>query len=276
MPFYKNVFVVKSLFVKPMPNRISKPQSGFTLLELMVVVAILVVIAGAAIMSFGNTASDAQHQITRLQLKQLAAAVEAYYQDNQNNPVALTPPGRESPADLAFLFNLKDASAAEWSPDYRQGWRGPYLKQAQVFYVDIGDDLRADGSSLADSDIHGNPGKVDGGELSNLLALPDPYTAEPLANGVFQWQKTFDPDNPLDVDDLTQLGRPYLLIDLAYMNSKKNKTSSGIPRVISLGPNGIYEPRSCDHNQTEKDKPNYCDHDVLCQSAGDDLVLCLR
>lgn len=285
----KNVFGSKSFFVSTHATSLkqsihythrqkhslnwSHQQTGFTMLELVVVVAILAIIASAAIMSFGNTASDAQEQTARFSMKQIAGAIEAYYEDNKNNPAALTPPSRQSPADLAFLFNQTDASAADWSADYRQGWRGPYIKQAQYMYVDIGEDLRADGSS---DDVNSEPGDPTTGlELPNIIAIADPYDHEPTSGNFFEWQKrlnTSDPD--ADFEPLDTFGRPYLVIDLAHMSSQAS--APGVPRVVSLGPNGIYEPINCDYSETNTSAPDYCSHDVLCHSDGDDLVLCLR
>lgn len=304
----KNVFAQKSFFVsafvvsakaasQPSPFR-TRPQAGFTMLELVVVVAILAVIASAAIMSFGNTASDAQIETARYSMKQIAGAVEAYYEDNKNHPNALSPSTRFSPADLGFLFDASQAeNAPAWNPDYRQGWRGPYLKQAQYMYVDIGDDLMLDGSSRDDSSIFGLPHFLSGSgnEFSNMIAVADPYEHFPVDDGIprssgpcktndclFEWQKRIDQDNPLsddadgdgNPDTLSKFGRPYLIIDLLHMNS--DASGAGVPRIVSLGANGIYEPLDCDYSEDDPLDADYCSHDVLCDSAGDDLVLCLR
>ncbi len=306
MLFYKNVFTTESFFVNPadtplsdkksLPSfqpRYQPTQAGFTMLELVVVVAILAIVASTALMSFGNTASDAQHQTARYSMKQIANAVEAYYEDNKNNPVALSPPDRESPADLGFLFNQLDASAADWSPDYRQGWRGPYLKQSQYMYVDVGGDMTVDGASRDNNSLTGELNLVATtapAVINNVIALSDPYEHFPVDEGVsranapcstndcfFEWQTQID---PLDVesddfngdglnDSLDKFGRPYLVIDLAHMSP--TATGDGVPRVVSLGANGIYEPQFCDYS-TNGD----CTHDILCNSDGDDLVLCLR
>ena len=200
-------------------------------------------------------------------MKQIAQAVEAFYSDNKNISVVF-PPNRVTPADLGFLFNKVDASEAEWSVDYRQGWRGPYLKQAQYMYVDIGDDLSPDGSSDSVPSEPGDP--ANGSELSNVVALPDAYDHSPDSNNFFEWQQRLNlSDLDADLDTLDIMGRPFLLIDLAYLNS--NKSGAGIPRIISLGPNGIYEPIDCDYSSDTA-----CTRNELCHSSGDDLVLCLR
>ncbi|WP_289284073.1 MULTISPECIES: type II secretion system protein [unclassified Methylophaga] len=247
-------------------------QSGFTMLELVIVVAIMAIVAGSAIMSFGNTASDAQLQTTRYSMKQIAQAVEAFYSDNKNISVVF-PPNRVTPADLDFLFNKVDVSEAEWSVDYRQGWRGPYLKQAQYMYVDIGDDLKTNGS--------GYPQIIDSNPHEAILAIPDSYEHYPVVDGV---SKSFNDCPVINTSDclfewysqasnadtrINKMGRPFLLFDLDFMNSRI--PGDGIPRIVSLGPNGIYEPMSCDRS-IDGD----CTRDKLCGSSGDDLVLCLR
>lgn len=233
-------------------------QTGFTMLELMVVVAILTIVAGSSIMLFKDTSSDAQYDATRFQMKQLADAVEAFYKDNSVTGF----PIRDTPSNIEFLFDASAAGASVWNPDYRTGWRGPYLKGAPSFYVDIGDDLFIDGASISDNTIAGDP--IAGMEINDVVSLADPYDHSAIGT-YFQWRKV-----AADVtSNLDNFGRPYLVIDLDILAD--STITPGVPRIISLGPNGRYEPNSCDYTDDTS-----CTHDVLCNSAGDDLVLCLR
>ncbi len=251
-------------------------QSGFTLLEMLVVAALLLVIAGGVVTSFRDVGSDATEQAARYQMQQLGDAIDAYYTDTGFIP------SRDTPADLSFLF-IKPASAADWSIDYRRGWRGPYLSGHKYLYVDIGDDLAANGTSVDDSSSAGEPNLIaSGGDvIESVIAIADPFDHYPVDNGVsrsrdgcrtldclLQWRKIED-GSPLD-----RFGRPYLAIDLELLQD--NSIVPGAARLVSLGGNGIYEPNSCDYSEVDPDATDYCSADLLCSSSGDDIVLCLR
>lgn len=255
-------------------------QSGFTLLEMLVVAALLLVVAGGVVTSFRDVGSDASEQATRFQMQQLGEAIEAYYADNGFVPSS---PNRITPADLSFLF-IKPASAADWSLDYRRGWRGPYLSGHKYLYVDIGDDLTVNGTSEDDSSIHGEPNLIAAGGdvIESVIAIADPFEHYPVDDGVdrstdgcntvdclFEWRKIKDDANPL-----TRFGRPYLAIDLEHLQD--SSTAPGAARLVSLGSNGIYEPNDCDYSETDDTDPDFCHQDLLCSSSGDDIVLCLR
>lgn len=253
-------------------------QAGFTLLEMLVVAAILLVVAGGVVTSFRDVGSDAADQAARYQMQQLGEAIEAYYKDNGSIPT------RATPADFGFLF-IKPASTAVWSVDYRRGWRGPYLNGHKYLYVDMGDDLTADGSSIDTPEDPGEPYVISssGDEIELVLGIADPYDHYPVDDGqnrsasgcsaadcLLEWRKIEDAaEDPLD-----RFGRPYLAIDLEVMED--STIVPGVPRLVSFGNNGIYEPNSCDYTETDPVDAAFCDADLLCSSSGDDIVLCLR
>jgi prepilin-type N-terminal cleavage/methylation domain-containing protein len=256
-------------------------QSGFTLLEMLVVAALLLVIAGGVVTSFRDVGSDATEQAARYQMQQLGDAIDAYYTDTGFIP------SRDTPADLSFLFKNPDPNYDEdessWDVNYRRGWRGPYLSGHKYLYVDIGDDLAANGTSVDDSSSAGEPNLIaSGGDvIESVIAIADPFDHYPVDNGVsrsrggchtldclLQWRKIED-GSPLD-----RFGRPYLAIDLELLQD--NSIVPGAARLVSLGGNGIYEPNSCDYAETDDEEDGYCSQDLLCSSSGDDIVLCLR
>ncbi|WP_415899086.1 type II secretion system protein [Neptuniibacter sp. QD48_11] len=251
-------------------------QKGFTLLEMLVVAAILLVVAGGVVTSFRDVGSDAADQAARYQMQQLSEAIEAYYKDNGTLPV------RETPADLGFLF-IKPASAAVWSVDYRRGWRGPYLNGHKYLYLDIGDDLTSDGSSISVPADPGEPFVIDAVEIESVIGIADPYDHYPVDDGqsrsvngcnttdcLLEWRKISGDDSTL----INRFGRPYLAIDLEVMAN--STIVPGVPRLVSFGSNGIYEPNRCDYTETDPVDADFCDADLLCSSSGDDIVLCLR
>src|SRR6202035_1419085 len=58
-------------------------ERGFTLIELMIVVAIIAILAGILIPNFVNARSQAQTAACESNLRSIATALELYYADNQ-------------------------------------------------------------------------------------------------------------------------------------------------------------------------------------------------
>jgi len=84
-----------------------RSQSGFSLIEIVIVMAILAVLAGTMVPMVGKTATRGKIAETRAELAALPAAVSAYFEDVGSLPPSFT--------DLE-----QNASAAA-------GWAGPYL-----------------------------------------------------------------------------------------------------------------------------------------------------
>ncbi|GAC1659421.1 MAG: hypothetical protein NVS4B13_04160 [Candidatus Elarobacter sp.] len=63
-------------------------ERGFTLIELMIVVAIIAILAGILIPNFVNARSQAQTAACESNLRAIATALELYYADNQVYPTA--------------------------------------------------------------------------------------------------------------------------------------------------------------------------------------------
>jgi prepilin-type N-terminal cleavage/methylation domain-containing protein len=66
-------------------------QGGFTLVELLVVVAILGILAGVAVFAVGNLTSDANANACRIEVRSVKTAVAAFRADSVNNPLARFP-----------------------------------------------------------------------------------------------------------------------------------------------------------------------------------------
>lgn len=61
-------------------------QRGFTLIELMIVVAIIAILAGILIPNFTHARAQAQTAACEANLREIATAMELYYADNQVYP----------------------------------------------------------------------------------------------------------------------------------------------------------------------------------------------
>jgi|694.fasta_scaffold122482_1 general secretion pathway protein G len=67
----------------------ARRQRGFTLLELMVVMALIVVIAGMAMASYRNAVTLAQEAVLREDLFRMRDAIDQYYADKNKYPSTL-------------------------------------------------------------------------------------------------------------------------------------------------------------------------------------------
>jgi prepilin-type N-terminal cleavage/methylation domain-containing protein len=230
--------------------------SGFTLLELLVVVGIMAALAGVAYMASGSRISDSKLIAADSEMLNIRAALLRYRQDNFEFP------DQDSAVDAGFLFDQTLAGVNSWDADYQRGWRGPYLHSGDSGLVDIGDGIGLNGT--------GSPHVVVAAAYKTQRAIPDPFVAFPVDVGIkkpnlaaicddspninnaclFDWRLL----GQVDTDDpISRRGRPYFLFDLDSEGARG-------ARIVSLGPNGVYDSsgRAC---------PAAAD--------GDDIVLCL-
>jgi len=246
--------------------RITQAQ-GFTLLELLVVVAILVLIAGATITSTDNQIHRAKDAMVISDMSQIKAALEQYKTDNGFFPPAT------NPADFTGLFEANGQPL--FDPSVQQGWHGPYLSKAGAKTVDV--------TNAVDP---GNILSVFAGTIETVKSIADAYqhgpvdlAASPAVGGgscietvendnncIFDWRFLADDGDSSDDDGdkaLFHSGRPYLLLD------------SGGPdmRLVSFGQNGVFDgaieaspgviatsgPKSC-----IPDSANGADDKILC------------
>lgn len=76
-----------------------RSQRGFTLLEVMIVVAVVAILALILIPNFSNARAEAQVSACESNLRSIATALELYYADNQAYPTAAA----ATDIDSAFL-----------------------------------------------------------------------------------------------------------------------------------------------------------------------------
>ncbi len=223
-------------------------QPGFTLLELLIVVSVIAIIAGMGLMSFSNVRSESETQAVKVEMEQLQQAIIRYFAD-QNSIIDLDGNMLQaSPADIDFLINPAfdpsdldadgDIFEHQWNPDYRKGWRGPYIRQSITALSDV---------------IYSNLGLDGNGDPSVGTAVEVRVKNDPF----FQPNSSNTPYNP------------YLFFDLNTYNS-----SPRLSRIVSMGADGVYEGPDCDYSAAST-HPDFCTKDKLCEPQGDDWVLCL-
>ncbi|WDP92769.1 MAG: prepilin-type N-terminal cleavage/methylation domain-containing protein [Desulfobacter sp.] len=232
---------------------------GFTLLELLVVVAILAAVASVGATTFFRVREGAAEQVARMEMQAIAKALRQFKADTgyfpKTGPFNLTSasggkvsyarlPGYagnndsecalwfNSPANFYQLFKnpLEDSGHAleDWNPETGRGWRGPYLAGFQEGYLDI--------RSGVNDTVEGTPyGKEDGSPLSGAnipdvegIADPFEHPAEEVGgNTLLDWCRS--PNN--GAPERRVWGRPYLLF---------YDSSAGEWHLVSMGLDGTY------------------------------------
>ena len=72
-----------------MLKKFRKSQKGFTLIELMIVVAIIGILAAIAIPQFSSYRQKAYNSAAQSDIKNMKTGFEAYMSDNQSYPTTL-------------------------------------------------------------------------------------------------------------------------------------------------------------------------------------------
>ncbi len=234
------------LFFHNTINRLVKLQSGFTLLELLVVIALLALVAGAVIVGYSGVQDQGQGDHTRFEMAEIRNALLQFRRDSGSRdfprqgvydcttiPSANFPPEAgatsaeqiawcQSPANFWMLF--EDPLGNGWNADTKRGWNGPYL-QRKSGYVDVGDNLSPDGT--------GSP--FTGTLVEKVWGIASTYIDKPQGNYLV-WSNITDTANP-DYKEYKQYGSPYFLFGMD--TSAANETYDD--RLVSMGRNGEYD-----------------------------------
>ena len=232
--------------------RISRPLSdhtpGFTVLELLVVIALLVIVSGSVVVTFGDLEEDARSRIGANEMLALKQALLQFRADTGAFPgqgefalegdgdgvgrvglLHLSYGGSKpekraiflSPASFQQLLveplDSGGLPVRPWDPVTRRGWRGPYIGRNDTALVSIHSfDPAVDDPNLWKP--------LSAPLLTEVYAVADPFVLSP-AGAAFAWSE-------FSGEVLSRRGRPYLLFDLDNQNA----------RLWGLGQNGVYEP----------------------------------
>lgn len=253
-------------------SRARRAAGAFTLIELILVVAVLATLSGLAIATMQGVDAHASLDIARSELAEVRKAVLRFEADtgflpkrgpfnlasrtDDNGSVTLasgqTEAWFDAPANLSQLFTCPlptGHALATWNPDRRRGWRGPYLRRDGEGLVAVSGGLKTDGTEAWPA----------GSLLDAFPGVADPFTREPDAAIGFAW--TTWSGTALD-----RQGRPFLLFDLdpGAVGPSDDHLVPLRARVVSLGPDGAFSP-----------VPSSADVDAGVCVAGDDLGLFL-
>ena len=138
-------------------------SSGFTLVELLAVLFILVAVGGIVVYVVSDVEASARVKATKASLSGIAAAI-------------LGSPGQPGYADgngdipdhIADLF-LKPSGFPDYDKNLKKGWRGPYLRGLTGQYVPQDPNQSSDRYGMK-----GDPAVLDGWGRPLVLQIPDP------------------------------------------------------------------------------------------------------
>lgn len=234
-------------------------QSGFTLLELLVVVAILAGTAFIASGTFRGVSEHAEERLVRAEMQEIAKALRQFRQDTgyfpKEGPFELAIDDGNvgddglpdqamdlgddalrrwfySPANFYQLLTatspLADGDAdddndhllAKWNAETGRGWRGPYLNGFRDGFVNIGENI--------------DSGMV----VTDVVGIADPFSHSP-AGSYYEWSRTSSDENWVAVP---KWGRPYLFMQVG-----------GRWSLVSMGPDGKYDDGIADPDSEDDD-----------------------
>jgi general secretion pathway protein G len=123
---------------------------GFTLIELMIVMAIIVILAGIGTALYTNSLQRSKEAVLKSDLFRMRDAIDQYYADKNKYPASL-----ETLVSEKYLRAVPvdpfTASADTWQVTMSDPEPGNALAEAGVFDVKSGSDMMAiDGTRYAD------------------------------------------------------------------------------------------------------------------------------
>ena len=176
------------LNARPAVSRQSHDSSGFTLIELVAVIALLAIMASIAIFSQDKSRSGAEADATRYEMSNIRKALLQFKHDVRHFPdgieLVIAPEHR-----LALLATCQSADSTRinktngvsydvgcttWDKELKRGWNGPYL------------------SSSGENDAWGNPYRLfdpdedaPGTGMARIVSYGE--------NGVYEGENVADP-----------------------------------------------------------------------------------
>jgi len=133
------LFIMMRMVSKKFVQKKNFNRQGFTLVELLMVIAIVAILAAVAVPNFVNFGNDARSAITQQRMSELKAAIigdgRMVGGGKYTKPGFIThclgPPSVLS--DLVLMPKSGTCSVA-YDPFLQQGWRGPYISATDPNY----------------------------------------------------------------------------------------------------------------------------------------------
>ena len=234
-------------------------RHGFTLLELLTVVAVVAVIGGLVVLALGGLRGKVQADVSGYEMRAMHDAIKAFRRDTgyypKQGPFALTADGGQvDPTNAShwpsFLAAATSVQRTNWflhpgnfyqlvlaqsplngtghvletfRPQTGRGWRGPYLKDGAAGTV-AGDAGQYDPASHAHTPASWNPGDwngVGGTSVANMIFVCDAQMGKP---GDFPVRQLGE------VTGYAEFGRPYFYF-----------LSGSAAWLVGMGPDRTYQ-----------------------------------
>lgn len=93
--------------IREVLRRVAKQKKGFTLIELMIVVAIIGILAAIAIPNFMNYQCKAKQSEAKSNLGTIRTTQEAYYAEKDSYSASLADIGFDTKGDANYSYSLK-------------------------------------------------------------------------------------------------------------------------------------------------------------------------
>ncbi len=124
--------------------KIFRDKRGFTLLELMIVVAIIAIMAGFAVTRFTGVLDNTRVTAVKSDFKTFEFSLEAYYMKHSRYPS--TDEGLVSLVDDGFIQKKSDALLDPWKNPYQYRYPGEYSDRPEIW--SLGADGREGGEGV--------------------------------------------------------------------------------------------------------------------------------
>jgi prepilin-type N-terminal cleavage/methylation domain-containing protein len=219
------------------PN--NRSSSGFTLLELLIVVSIIAIIGGLVIFSMGDVRQSVQQRASSYEIRTLHDAIKAFRRDTgyypKQGPFALTIDGGEIDAANAahwpnFLSLASTTERQDWfyhpanfyqlilpesplqgsthtlsnfRPSTGRGWRGPYIKDGAVRLA-VGESAVFNPNTDSHTPSNWSQGSWNGVGATNATNIPVICDAQMGQTVLFKIRQ-FN-----ELTTLSEYGRPYM------------------------------------------------------------------
>jgi prepilin-type N-terminal cleavage/methylation domain-containing protein len=228
-------------------------KHGFTLLELLVVTAILATIAGGLLLSMSHVQEDTYLKINQTEMLKIKQAILQFKQDTgylpKQGPFALgincVSPGDLneekfcSPVNMEQLYeeplDVASRPIMPWNINTSRGWRGPYLTRHGEGVVDVGNDINPDQQG-----INGDP--ESGTLLLDVRGVADSFvTSRGVCPNVADLSRCFLGFSSVAAGEThARWGRPYLFFGLETPDNRDDDV------IISMGANHIFDQGGVD------------------------------
>lgn len=130
LPLFDNANL--TMYLSKKNRRPITAQQGFSLLELLVVISILVALAGIGISLYDGIDQTERENLTEVEIAELAQAIRQFNADTGFWPglIDLDGDGDFDEHSIAFDWSiLTDVQYYNWDTIAQRGWRGPYLSE---------------------------------------------------------------------------------------------------------------------------------------------------